>query len=142
MIRPFEDFDMPRAIEIHQANGLDGRCMPNLTITNAEGKEVPNPLFIVKAVKMHEGQSAVMGFLKVTSELYLLIDHTVGTPEQRLEWLKEGVEYIKQKAWRHGIEQITVFVPTEIEASFGPRLVDDLQFIRSPWQSYTLNLEE
>lgn len=141
MIRPFEDFDMPRALEIHAGNGLDARCFPNL-VMDVDGVEKPNPLFIVKAVKMHEGRSALMGFLKVTTEAYLLIDHTVGTAEERLEWLKEGMEYLKQRAWRHGIEQITCFVPTAIEPSFGPRLVNDLGFVKSPWQSYTLNVED
>jgi len=141
MIRPFEDRDADRARQIHDANGLAQSCLPDLMVTTPKGEQEPNPLFVVKSVYEHAGQPALMSFLKITSELYLLVDHTVGTPEERWQWLLEFKEHMKREAWRLGLEQMTCFVPPEIEASFEKRLVE-LGFIKSPWQSYTLNIED
>jgi hypothetical protein len=141
MIREFEDSDIETARAIHAANDLPANCFPNLTQVSATGNEEPNPLFVVKSIYEHDGKPALISFLKVTSELYLLVDHTIGTPEERWAWLQEFKEHMKREAWRLGFEQMTAFVPREIEASFEKRLLD-LGFIRSPWQSYTLNIEE
>lgn len=140
MIRDFKNEDMLVAREIHAASGLDERCFPNLTITTPKGEEILNPLFIVKGLYEHNGRPAVMSFLKVTSELYLLVDHAAGTPEERWEWLQELKEWMKGHAWKHGLEQMTAFVPSDVEKSFEKRLLD-LGFVKSPWTSYTLNLE-
>lgn len=141
MIRDFEDSDIPAAHAIHAANELPENCFPNLTVKSPEGKEEQNPLFVVKAIYEHEGKPALMSFLKLTSELYLLVDHTVGTPEERWDWLQEFRDYMLREAWIRGLEQMTAFVPREIEDSFEKRLLD-LGFVKSPWQSYTLNVEE
>jgi hypothetical protein len=141
MIRKYEEWDELRAREIHEANGLDERCFPNLTIKNEKGEEIPNPLFVLKEVYEVEGFPSMFCFLKMTSELYLLLDHTVGTPEERWEQLKEFKDYMKQKAWELGLEQMTAFVPTELVESFEKRLFE-LGFQKSPWQSYTLNVED
>jgi len=126
---------MEKALEIHAANGLDERCFPNLVVDG-----VSNPLFCTKEVYEVDGQIVMMGFLKVTNEAFLILNHTCGTPEQRWEWLKEGMEHLKQEAWRKGFEQITAFVPPEVEESFAKRLIE-LGFQKSPWSSFTLNLE-
>lgn len=135
MIRQFEDFDVPAAREIHEKNELPTQCMPELFVN---GKK--NPLFILNSVYEEAGSPAIMSFLKVTSEVYLLVDHTVGTPEQRWEWLKELKEYVAREAFLLGMDQITCYVPTDIEQSFAERLLE-MGFAKSPWQSYTLNLE-
>lgn len=140
MIRNFEQEDIPRAREIHADNKLPENCFPNLTITTPTGKEEPNRLFIVNRVFEHEGRPAMMSFLKITSELYLILDHTVGTPEERLEWLKELKEDMKHEAWKHGLEQMTAFVPLDIEESFAKRL-EELGFVKSAYSPWTLNLE-
>lgn len=140
MIRHFSFEEIEKAREIHKANGLDERCFPDLTITTPEGKTEPNPLFMVKEVFEHEGKPVLMSFLKITSELYLLVDHTVGTPEERWEWLKAFKEHMKVEAWRLGLDQMTAWIPTDIEESFAKRL-EVMGFIKSPWQSWTLNIE-
>lgn|GEM_PF-2819672 len=141
MIRQFEDSDITTARAIHAANELPENCFPNITLVSPVGAEEPNPLFVVKSIYEHDGKPALMSFLKVTSELYLLVDHSVGTPEERWTWLQEFRDHMMREAWRLGLEQMTAFVPREIEASFEKRLLD-LGFVKSPWQSYTLNLEE
>lgn len=140
MIRNFDfDSDQERAKQIHAANELPENCFPNLTITDKDGKTIPNPLFIEKLVLEHEGCPALMSFLRVTSEVYLLVDHTIGTPEERWIWLQELKEFMAARAAQHGLEQMTAYVPADIDASFEKRL-EDLGFVKSPWVSYTLNL--
>lgn len=140
MIRKFEDSDIPLARAIHIANELPENCFPNLTIQAPSGKEEVNPIFVTKAIYEHEGKAALMSFLKITSEVYLLVDHAVGTPEERWEWLKELTDHVKQEAWKLGLEQISCWIPPEIEVSFTKRL-HELGFVKSPWSCFTLNLE-
>jgi hypothetical protein len=139
MIREFQEGDIPLVEAIHKQNDLPTNCLPNLTIADTEGKTVMNPLFITRSVFEANGKAAMMAFLKVTAEVFVFVDHTVGTPEERWEWMKKFNEHIRQQAWKHGLEQITAFVPPEIEESFAKRLLD-MGYVKSPWQSYTLNI--
>jgi hypothetical protein len=140
MIRDFLLSDILRAREIHEDNKLDSACMPSLTFTTPAGKDEWNKLFITKSVFEHEGRPAIMAFLKVTAEVFVLVDHTVGTPEERWTWMQEFNQHIRQEAWKHGLEQITCWVPGDVEESFAKRLTA-MGYIKSPWQSWTLNLE-
>lgn len=135
MIREFEPKDLPKVMDLLKANDLPVECMPDILI-----EDEPNPLFVVKRVLEHEGQTAMMCFLKIRSELYFFLDHKVGTPEQRWEWLKEFTEDMKHEAWKKGLDQLTAFVPPDIDESFSKRL-EELGFIRSKWVPYSLNLE-
>lgn len=140
MIRAFESGDLDRLKEIQAANNLPPQCFPNLVIER-DGEEIPNPLFVVKAVYEHEGKSAMMSFVKGTAELYLFLDHSIGTPEERWEWLKEFKEYVAHEAWLLGLEQISAWIPNDIEPAFAKRL-EEMGFIKSPWSCYSLNLEK
>jgi hypothetical protein len=139
MIRDYEPKDLEIVRAIHKANDLPENCFPNLMIRIGE-EDVPNPLFIVKAIMEMNGKPVMASFLKGTAEIYLFVDHTQGTAEERWQWLKEFTEYIYHEAWKHGLEQITCWVPRKIEKSFRKRL-KDLGFDRSPWSSYTLPIE-
>jgi len=129
VIRDFELEDIPQFEEIHRKNELDPACLP----------EFQHPLFIIKRVLVPDNvhQPAMGIFVKVTSEVWLLLDHEVGTPEQRWEWLKLITADMRQQAYIKGLEEITCWIPDELAKSFGPRIVD-LGFQKSPWQSYTL----
>jgi hypothetical protein len=127
-------------MQIHAANGLPANCFPELVIKDeTTGRTVPNPLFLVKEVVEHDGLPVMGGFLRATCEAYLILDHEAGTPEQRWEWLQELTKTVSEKAWARGLDEITVWVPDELIPSFEKRLLD-LKFLRSPWQSYTLQL--
>ena len=130
MIRDFVPTDIPAIQAIHQANKLPENCLPDLS----------DPLFIVKSVVELDGHPVMAGFLKVTSEAYVLIDHQVGTPQQRWEWMHELTEEVKRCAWSQGLDEITVWVPDEIDKSFGKRLIE-LWFAPSNWKSYTCALK-
>lgn len=136
MIREFESSDFEKARIIHAANALPENCLPNLTISTGES----NALFVTRAVYEYQGIPVIMAFLKLTAEVYVLVDHTVGTPEERWQWMQELNEHIKQEAWKLGLEQITAWIPTEIEESFSKRLLE-MGYVKSPWSAYTLNLE-
>ena len=140
MIRDFEPRDMEQALAIHHANGLPENCFPNLYIENHEGRTVSNPLFMIKAVcEAPDGKPAMMAFCKLTGEIFLLLDHEVGTPEDRWKWLQDFKEWFAHEAWRNGIEQISAWLPIDIEDSFGRRMIE-LGFKKSPYICYTLNL--
>ena len=131
MIRGFEDSDIPIMELIHANNGLPENCLPDVK---------DNPLFVVKSVYEHEGSAAMMCLVKVTGEIFLFLDHTIGTPEERWEQLKEFKKYIRMRAWQLGLDQLSAWIPEEIEKSFGKRL-NDLGFVKSPYACYTLNLD-
>jgi hypothetical protein len=139
VIRFFNRNDVPRALEIHKANELPENCFPNLYVLE-KGQSLANPLFMVRGVyETAAGEPSMMAFVKITGEVFLLVDHTVGTPEERWEQLKEFKEWVKHEAWLNGLEQLSAWLPPEIEASFGKRMIE-LGFQKSPWVCYTLNL--
>lgn len=140
MIRDFEPWDLKKVKELLKANGLPEECMPDLIVVDKAGKKSKNPLFVVKRVYEVDGKTAMICFLKLRSELYFFIDHTVGTPQERWEWLKDFTEDMRQQAWKFGLDQMTAFVPPDVDESFKKRLVE-LGFQRSPWVPYTMNLE-
>lgn len=141
MIRNFEDADLVKVKEMQQANDLPAECLPDLVVDGEEGLPKQNPLFVVKKVFEHDGKIAMMCFLKIRSELYFFIDHNVATPEKRWAMLQEFTEDMKQEAWKLGLDQMTAFIPRDVDASFSKRL-KDLGFIRTDdaWVPYSLNI--
>ena len=139
MIRPFQLSDMERARQIHADNALPECCFPDLLVEVEGGEQQENPLYVDKSVYEVDGEPAMMCFLKVRSELYLLMNHNVGTPEERFAWLKEFKTFMVRQAWLQGLDQMTAFLPPEIEASFGKRL-EELGFVKSPYSAWSLNV--
>jgi hypothetical protein len=126
-IRPFEDKDQAAIEEIHANSDLPGACMPDTS----------NPLFIIKQVVELQNQVALAAFVKIVSEAFLLVDHSVGTPAERWHALKCLAETMEVSAKLKGLEECTVWVPKELaESSFGSRL-EDLGFIATDFKSYT-----
>ena len=122
MIRAFNlesQTDLALVRSIHAANELPENCLPQLKFENGE----KNPVFLINGVYEHEGIPALMVFLKVTNELFLLIDHTVGTPDERWAWLCEMTEWMKREAYLKGFDQLSAFLPPEIEEFFGKRML-------------------
>jgi hypothetical protein len=130
VIRTFEERDLTALAEIHAENGLPPNCMP----------DPADPLMLIKAVVEQHGKPVMATFLKGTSEIYLLVDHNYSTPEDRWQMMQELRDYLCREAWRLGLDQMTCWVPPEIDKSFSKRL-EELGFQRSTWASYTLNIE-
>lgn len=131
MIRPFEAKDAERIREIHAANNLPAECFPDLA----------DPLILHTGIVDVDGRAVIACALKGTSELYLFVDHNAGTPEERWQWLLELREHMVHQAWLLGLDQMSCWIPPEIEESFAKRL-EEMGFRKSPWSCYTLQLEK
>lgn len=129
MIRDLETTDILRVQEIHETNGLPENCFPDLA----------DPLFIVKLAVEHEGKPVMAAALKGASELFLIVDHDAGTPEERWEWLQQLTVEMKKRAWELGLDQMSAWIPPEIADSFEKRLIE-LGFTESKWRCFTCNL--
>lgn len=127
MIRPLEDKDFNAIKEIYVASDLPPNCNPDLS----------NPLYLVKAVVERDGKPIMASFLKGTCEVYLLVDHTFGTPQERWLWLQELKNYMVTRAFELGLDEMTCWLPRDVEKSFKKRILE-LGFVESPWQSYSL----
>ena len=140
IIRDYSPNDLGRLLQIHATNGLPESCFPELiTQDQRTGLVVDNPLFLVKEVVDENGQPVMAGFARATAEVFLIVDHTAGSPEDRMEWLKQLTRMVASKAWARGLDELTAWVPPQLVDSFEKRLLT-LGFVRSPWQSYTLPL--
>jgi hypothetical protein len=139
VIRPFRLSDLEDAKKIHADNALPECCFPDLMVEVEGGAVEENLLYVDKSVYTVNDEPAMMCFLKMRSELYLLMNHKVGTPEERFKWLKEFKTHMVRQAWLQGLDQMTAFLPPEIEESFGKRL-KELGFERSSYNAYSLNV--
>lgn len=140
IIREYEGGDLGELMRIHEAGGLPANCFPDLVIKDrTTGRLVPNPLFLVKEIAIENGVPAVAGFVRLTSEAYIVVNHEVGTPEQRFDWLKELTDHCAKLAWARGLDEMSCWIPPDILDSFEKRL-KDLGFVRSPWVSFTKKL--
>lgn len=129
-VRPIIEADWPIIRKMHADSGLPLACLPDLH----------NPLFRVKIAAVHEGKAVQAGFVKLTGEAFVLLDHGYGTPQERWDTLALLISSGLAEAARIGLDQVTCWLPPEVEAAFGKRL-EALGFIRSPWISYTANLK-
>ena len=142
MIRDFDiKQDPPRILAIHGENNLPLECLPKLLIPDPDdkGKLRIDPLFVVNRVMMQKERMAIAAFARGTAEIYLILNHAVGTPQERWAWLQEMTKDMRQKCTERGLNDFTAWVPPDIDKSFGGRM-EDLGFIKSPWQSYTMLL--
>jgi hypothetical protein len=127
-IRPFEIGDIYKIRRM--AAGLPSNCLADFT----------NPLFCIREVVEDDGRVAVAGFLKLTGELFLFVDHEHETPQKRWEALQMLAAHGLNKAAQIGLEDATAWIPPDLEKSFAPRLID-LGFTPSQWHSYTAKLQ-
>ena len=125
------DSDVAILRQIHETNGLPENCFPDLA----------DPLFLVKNVVEQDGKPVMASFLKGTSEIFLIVDHSQGTPEERWAWLCELKEVMVHEAWLRGLSEMTAWIPPEIEKGFAKRL-EGLGFCPSAWRSYTLRIPD
>ena len=139
-LRKYDGADLAALMRIHTANGLPDNCFPELVIKDvATGRLVPNPLFVVSEIVEENGEPVLGGFIKLTSEAFLIVDHAAGTPEQRWEWLMALTSRCSDLAYARGLDEFSAWIPPEILDSFEKRLVD-LGFVRSPWVCFTKKL--
>jgi hypothetical protein len=140
IIREYEGSDLGALMRVHEANGLPANCFPELVIADRKTHRlVLNPLFIVREVGMEGDEPAVAGFVKLTGEAFIILNHAVGDPEKRWEWLQQITDHCERLAWARGLDELTAWIPPDLVDSFEKRL-KDLGFERSPWVSFTKKL--
>lgn len=129
-IRAYQEGDLDRIRELHAKSGLPPECFPDLT----------NPLYFVKVIAETRNRITQAGFIKLTGEAYVLLDHEASTAQQRYATLNSLVAHGLGQAAAAGLNDVSCWVPPTLERSFGKRL-EAVGFIKSPWPAYTALLE-
>ena len=130
IIRPFESSDVGAIEQMHHKAGLPPICLPDTKC----------PLFFLKLVGTQDKRVINAGFIKLTGEAFILVDHETGTPEERWANLRSLVQVGLASAGAKGLQDVTAWLPPEVEKSFGKR-IEDFGFHKSPWNSYSAILE-
>jgi hypothetical protein len=127
VVRDFAPADLPRIKEIHGQTSIDYK-FPDLA----------SPLFIITKVVELDGQIVAASGVRIEAELYLFVDHEVGTPEQRWDAVQQMNGVVMEEAWMKGLDNCVCWVPEDIEKSFGKRLIQ-LGFSRDRdgWHSWS-----
>lgn len=125
-IRPYTEADLAAIKRMHIDSGLPLNCFPDLT----------NPNFKVRIIADHRGKAILAGFVKLTGEAFILVDHSYAVPGKRLDALEQLVAFGLAEAAKKKLDDVSAWLPPEVEKAFGPRL-EDLGFVKSPWPSYT-----
>jgi hypothetical protein len=131
MIRSYDPKDEVPIHEIYLSNNLPAECFPDFT----------DPLILHTGVVEVENKVVMSCSIRGSCELYLFVDHNAGTPEQRWQWMQELREYIVREAWRLGLDQLSCWIPPEVEESFKDRL-EQMGFQKSPWSCWTLRVSD
>ena len=140
-IRKYDRADLARMMQIHSDNGLPPECFPDLVIKDKKtGRLVDNPLYHIAYVCAVDGAPVVGGFLKLTNEAYLIVDHTAGTPQERWDWVQALASHVCDLAFARGMDEVTAWLPPElVDTSFEDRM-RAMGFERSKWVSFTKKL--
>lgn len=138
-VRLYTDDDLEAVQRIHTANGLPPACLPECCKRDKDGNPINAPLFFMKKILEHDGKVSMASFLKLTAEAFLFVDHEHGDAEWRWLALQKLTASVLSEAAKKGVEDVTAFVPPDLNRSFGERLIA-LGAIKSPWQSYSFLL--
>ena len=139
-VRLYTDDDLEAVVKIHAANGLPPACLPACCKRDANGNPINAPLFFMRKILEDDGRVALASFLKLTAEAFVFVDHEYGDPERRWLALQKLTASTLSEAAKKGIEDVTAWIPPQLDRSFGERLIA-LGFVKSPWQSYSAVLE-
>jgi hypothetical protein len=129
MIRLYNSGDLGAFKAIHESSGFD-YIMPDLD----------DPLFIYRGTVEEDGKPVQGLLVKLQGEVYLYIDHSWGTPEQRWKRFVELTDEAKRAAWENGLDSLVCVVPPEIAASFGKRLEQIGMVEDRPWPKFSFDL--
>ncbi|MGB2677689.1 MAG: hypothetical protein WAN12_11465 [Candidatus Acidiferrum sp.] len=136
-IREYDEGDLEALRAIHAAQGFP-----------YEFPDLRNPLFLTKLVLAGDETDTAEGkgiagaaLLRLTAEAYLLLDPKRGTPGERWQWLLGLHEATRRQAWERGLEDVHAWLPPEIAAKFGRRLMR-LGWVRDfEWTPYCKRLK-
>ena len=129
-LRDYVDADQDALRKIHAAQAMPYR-FPDLN----------SPLFIVRAVLEDDGKLMAAAMLRLTAECYLLIDRNSGTARNRWRRLLLLHEAVRGEALRRGLDDVHCWLPPEVAAAFGRRLVQ-LGWERERWSCYARSVAD
>lgn len=106
------------------------------------GYEFPNltgPLFAIrKAIMDEHGNPVAAAALKLTSEAFLWIDPD-GSPYEKTSNILRLAHVCHERAKMLQIEDVTAWVPPQVEATFG-EMLSKMGWTRSPWASWSARI--
>lgn len=129
MIRDMQPEDVHTLSLIHKESGFD-YGFPQLS----------DPLFIAKKVVEENGKPVQGIALKLQAEVYLWIDHSYSTPEERWCKLQALTEAAKLAAWQRGLDCLVCVVPPEIAETFEKRLTQIGMSRDRAWPKFSFDL--
>lgn len=131
-IRNYEAQDYPRIASLLEAQGLDYQ-LPNIN----------HPLFLVKKVLEDEdGNVQLAAGLQLITEAYLWGNPDWSTPRARWEALLALHEEVRTAAQDTGIEDTVLWMPPELDKSFGRRLKKLGWDKDRPWPTYSRKVDK
>ena len=114
LTRLYKPSDLADIERMHRAMGFDFE-MPDLD---------SDPLWHIKMVCERDGKVVAGAFAHLTAEVYGFFDPDAGTPKDRFENLLALHEAGTEVAYRTGgLSDLHVFLPPQIQKSFGKRLM-------------------
>ncbi len=116
--------DQPAVGALYDATGLDF-CLPSLE----------DPLVVLAAGVELGGRLALAALARLTAEIYLVTDRSVGHPAERLAALVALERAGTRALWRRGLADAHCWLPPPVARSFGRRLVR-LGWVREDWPCY------
>lgn len=101
--------------------------------------DINSPLFVVKkTIEDEQGNIIGSAVVKLTAEVFLFLDPTQ-SPKIKVDAMKELNDGISKASYELGLDQISCWIPPEIEKNFQRRL-KQMDWIKSPWNNFTRNL--
>ncbi len=102
--------------------------------------DIADPIFLSKLVVEDDAGRLVMAALvRLTSEVYLLLDPQAGTPVERWRRLLGLHAAAEREALARGLDDAHAFLPLQLERAFGRRL-RRLGWVKDPWPAYCKKL--
>ena len=128
MVRAATPEDLGTIARFHEAMGM--------------GYEFPDwgPLYAIQRVAVSaDGRAIAAAAVKLTGEAFLWLDPAASNVVKAAALVELGTQ-CSQASSALGLEDVSCWVPPEIEPSFGP-VLERLGWLRSPWQSWTKPLK-
>ena len=128
-IRDYTEGDLAALERMHAAQGF-GYPFPDLA----------DPIFLSKLVVEDDaGQPVMASLVRLTAEVYLLMDRSAAPPKARWERLLALHASAERHARARGLDDAHAFLPPQVERAFARRLVR-LGWVKDPWAAYCKKL--
>ena len=131
IVREFKPEDMPALKSLHARSGF-----------KYDLPDFADQQFVVRRVAEDDGQIVMGGFLRQTTEAFLVCDSHWRGPRWRYEALEAIHNDAVEQLRKTGFRDIQAFLPPEIEKRFGERLLalGWQRYVEDEWKCYSLEV--